>query len=374
MSRFSFNLISILMIIVFIGILSSFFYQNQLFNKIKDLLYFSKPIIGIILGYLLVKKINDKNYFIKALIYISLIFAIYHITNVFINTNFSTDSINDIRNTSGLANPLELFSLIILISSFRYNYLQVTIKRKKILISILSLSVILYFSRTMAVAFIIMILAVNGYAKLTTKGFKYGIIIFSLIGLFYFYLFSVEIKRDQPGLESFLYKLKIAPSEIFSPAKKIDTKNHKNLWDHWRAYEANMAYNQMKLKPISFLNGYGFGSLVDLKFIAPLNEKGMRFIPILHNGYSFVLYKTGFIGLFLYLTFLLSLYFQSYKNKISKDEQVVRNFVSAIGLYFIFTSLIITGIFNLEENYTFLLGGFLYLLSDIKTNKLSKSN
>jgi hypothetical protein len=125
----------------------------------------------------------------------------------------------------------------------------------------------------MVVAFIIMLLSIYGYTKLTAKGFKYGILLFSLTGLFYFYLFSVDIKRDQPGLESFLYKLKIAPSEIFSPAKKIDTKNHENLWDHWRAYEANMAYNQMKLKPISFLNGYGFGSLVDLKFIAPLNEK-----------------------------------------------------------------------------------------------------
>jgi O-antigen ligase len=100
----------------------------------------------------------------------------------------------------------------------------------------------------------------------------------------------------------------------------------------------------------------------------------MRFIPILHNGYFFVLFKTGFIGLFLYLTFLLSLYFQSYKNKISIDEQIVRNFISAIGLFFIFSSLIVTGIYNLEENYTFLLGGFLYLLSNIKTNKLSKSN
>jgi len=226
----------------------------------------------------------------------------------------------------------------------------------------------------MLVAFIIMILAVNGYTKLTTKGFKYGLVFLILTGIFYFYLFSIDLKRNQPGLESFLYKMKIAPSEIFSPPKDIDIKNHKYLWDHWRAYEANMAYKQMKLHPISFFNGYGFGSLVDLKFVAPLNEKGMRFIPILHNGYSYVLFKTGFIGLFLYLTFLLSLYFQSYKNKISEDEQVVRNFISAIGLFFVFSSLIVTGIYNLEESYTLLLGGFLYLLSEIKTNKLSTSN
>ena len=374
MSRFSFNLISILLVILFIGILSSFFYQNQLFNKTKDLLYFSKPIIGTTLGYFLVKKINDQSFFLKTIIYISLIFAVFHITNVLINTNFSTDSINNIRNTNGLANPLELMALIIIISSYRYGFLQVVKKRKKIILYILLLSLLLYFSRTMAVAFIIMIVAVNGYAKLTTKGLKYGLIIFSLIGLFYFYLFSIDLKRDEPGIESFFYKMKIAPSEIFSPAKNIDTKNHKNLWDHWRAYEAKMSYQQMKLKPISFLNGFGFGSLIDLKFVAPLNEKGMRYIPILHNGYSFVLFKTGIIGLIFYLSFLLLLYFQSYKKNISNHEQVIRNFISAIGLYFIFTSLIITGIYNLEEIYTFILGGFLFLLSKTQSNNFKKIN
>ena len=374
MSRFSFNLISILLVILFIGIVSSFFYQNQLFNKTKDLLYFSKPIISISLGYFLIKKINDQSYFLKTIIYISLIFAIFHIISVFINTDFSTDSINDIRNTNGLGNQLELLALIILVSLFKYNYLQIAIKRKKLLIFIISLSAILYFSRTMVVAFIIMILAINGYTKFTAKGFKYGLIVISLMGLFYFYLFSIDLKRDEPGIESFLYKMKIAPSEIFYAVKKIDTKNHKKLWDHWRAYEANMAYQQMKLQPLSFFNGYGFGSKVDLKFVAPLNEQGIRHIPILHNGYFNVLFKTGLIGLFFYMSFLLLLYVQSYKNKISTDEQVIRNFISALGLYFIFTSLIITRIYNLEENYTFILGGFLFLLSKYTTNQLSNNN
>lgn len=362
------------MIILIVGIISSFFYQKYLFDWFKDVLYFSKPILGILLGYFLVKKINDKNFFLKALIYVSLLFAIYHILSVFITTDFSTDSINTIRNKNGLANPLELLALIILISSYRYGYLEVINKRKKLLIFTLVLSLILYFSRTMFVSFIIMLLAVNGYTKLTTKGFKYGISLMVLIGLFYFYLFSIDLKRNQPGIESFLYKIKIAPSEIFSPTKSIDIKNHKNLWDHWRAYEINLAYMQMKENPISFLNGYGFGSLVDLKFVAPLNEQGMRFIPLLHNGYVNVLFKTGFLGLFFYISFLLSLYLQSYKNKNYKDEKIIRNIVSAIGLYYIFSSLIITGIYNLEEKYSLFLGGFLFLLSKMKTNQISENN
>ena len=373
-SKFTFGLISILLIIIFIGIISSFFYHKLPYDWIKDILYFSKPIFGITLGYLLISKINNKQFFFKSIIYLAIIFAVYHIFNVLVNTSFSTDSINDIRNTNGLANPLELLALIILITSYRYDYLKIVKKRKVLYIFILSISMILYFSRTMVVSFAIMMLATNGYAKLTTKGLKYGLVFIIITGLFYSYLFSVELKRDEPGMESFFYKMKIAPSEIFLPTKNIDLKDHKKLWDHWRAYEASMTYKQMKLKPISFLNGYGFGSKVDLKFAAPLNEQGIRYIPILHNGYFNVLFKTGIIGLVFYISFLLLLYIQSYKKKISIDEQVVRNFISAIGIYFIFTSLIITGMYNLEENYTFILGGFLFLLSKYKTNQLSTNN
>lgn len=373
-SKFTFGLISILLIIILIGIISSFFYHKIPYDWIKDGLYFSKPIFGITLGYLLLNKIKDEYFLLKSIIYLALIFAIYHIFSVLVNTNFSTDSINDIRNTNGLANPLELFALIILLTSYRYDFLKTVTKRKVLFIIFLSISMILYFSRTMVVAFAIMMLAANGYAKISTKGLKYGLVFIVITGLFYFYLFSIELKRDQPGIESFLYKMKIAPSEIFLPSKIIDIKNHKNLWDHWRAYEVKLAYKQMKLQPFSFFNGYGFGSKVDLKFVAPLNEQGIRYIPILHNGYFNVLFKTGLIGLFFYISFLLLLYLQSYKKKISIGEQVVRNFISAIGIYFIFTSLIITGIYNLEESYTFILGGFLFLLSRYTTNQLSNNN
>jgi O-antigen ligase len=135
-----------------------------------------------------------------------------------------------------------------------------------------------------------------------------------------------------------------------------------------------MAYKQMKIKPISFLNGYGFGSLVDLKFVAPLNDKGMRYIPILHNGYFYILFKTGLLGLFVYFGFLILLYLQAYKKVLDTDLMAIRYFISAIGLYFVFTSLIITGIYNFEETYTFILGGFLFLLFKNTNNQLINNN
>lgn len=372
-SKFSFNLIIILLILLIIGIFSSLFNQKLLYDWLKDIMYFLKPILAIVTGYLLVSKINDKQFFFKAIIYVAIVFSIFHIIGVVVNTDFATDSINEIRKHHGISNLLELMALIVLIGSYKFEYLNVIKHKlvKKIILLILSVSIVFYFSRTMLIALIIMGLAVYGYTKLSVKGLKYAFILLSLIGVFYIYLFSVDIKRDEPGIDSFLYKMKIAPTEIFSSAVEIDKKNHENLWDYWRAYEADMALDQMSLQPFSYFMGVGFGSLVDLKFKAPLNKDGMRYIPLLHNGYVYLIFKTGFIGLFFYVIFLGYLYIQSYNKNKFGNEIVIRNLIAGIGLFFIFTSLITTGIFNSNEIYTFLLGGFLFLLHD--NNALQKN-
>ena len=372
-SKFSFNLIIILLILIIIGVFSSLFNQKIFYDWLKDFMYFLKPVLGIVTGYFLVSRINDRQFFFRAIIYIAVVFSIFHIIGVVVNTDFSTDSINEIRKHNGISNLLELMALVVLVGSYKFKYLNVVKSRliKKIILLILSISIVFYFSRTMLIAFIIMGLAVNGYTKLSTKGLKYGVILLSLIGAFYIYLFSVDIKRDQPGIDSFLYKMKIAPTEIFSSSVEIDKQNHENLWDYWRAYEVDMAIDQMNIQRFSYFMGFGFGSLVDLKFKAPLNKEGMRYIPLLHNGYVYLVFKTGFIGLFFYIIFLGYLYIQSYKKNKFGNEIVIRNLISGIGLFFIFTSLITTGIFNSNEIYTFFLGGFLFLLYD--TNSLQKS-
>jgi len=219
----------------------------------------------------------------------------------------------------------------------------------------------------MFVGLIFLVLGVLNYLKLNKKGLKYLFIItLFFIGL-YTYLFTVKIDRNGKGIENFLYKLKIAPSEIFSP--EIDLNDHAKLWDHWRAYEAYCAFQDLNKSSINYVAGKGFGALIDLKFSAPISSEGtVRYIPILHNGYIFILYKTGVLGLILYLFFLFTLYFQAYKKTQSLEVKNFSNLVSATSLYLIFSSLIITGLYNLQEETAMFLGVFLFLKSNSKIN------
>ena len=209
----------------------------------------------------------------------------------------------------------------------------------------------------MIAAAIIMLLSIYGFTKISKTTVRIASSLVLLIFLFYAYLFSVKVNRTGNPFESFLYKVKIAPSELFKT--KIDRENHKDLWDHWRGYEAKRALALMYDNPSSYVVGCGYGSLVNLKFHAPLSpnpkDKGMKFISELHNGFIYLFYKLGLLGVVIYLYFLVVLYLN-----IFKKYKFTTVFLSAIGLVFLFTSFTITGIYNTKDCIVLLAGALLF--------------
>lgn len=179
----------------------------------------------------------------------------------------------------------------------------------------------------------------------------------------------MDIKRDSTGVESFFYKLKMAPSEIFNAAA-IDTNDRTQLWDHWRAYEAKKAFDTMKAEEsiIPYVMGMGLGSLVDLGFKAPLGREEMQYIPHLHNGYVYVFFKSGGTGFLLLIIWLLYLYGYIYKKTDSLEKRMYYKIVSGLGLYLLFSTLVITGIYNISVTLSLLLGLMLGLASYTKQN------
>ena len=215
------------------------------------------------------------------------------------------------------------------------------------------------------------LLTIYGYTIITRKSLKItGIFIICALG-FYAILFSVNIRRNSKGIESFLYKVKNAPAEVFKT--KIDRENHKDLWDHWRGYEAKRALALLNENPKTYFFGSGYGSLVNLKFYAPLSgdPKGMKYISELHNGYVYILYKIGIVGILLYLYFLFLLYV-----KIYFDRRFITTFISTIGVCFLFSTLVTVGINNSNDTLIFLLGAllFFYEKQSVEDSKMIKTS
>lgn len=340
-----------LFIICFIGM---FIHKYNSYNIIKDLSHFIKPILGLIIGYVFYKKINSIKIFIQTIVITSFLSALIHFVIILTIKNINT--VSDIREFTR-DNFVELFGLLFFMfyKKFQNERLFSNKLVSKIIFISLLISCILYFSRTMIIMAAIVITTVYGYTIITKKSIKIGLVLLSFVLLFYALLFSINLQRNKSGMESFFYKVKIAPSEIFKT--HINRENHSDLWDHWRSYEALRAIELLNENPSGYFFGLGYGSLVNLKFFAPISDdkNGMKYISELHNGYVYVLYKTGIIGLLLYLFFLYYLYV-----KIYFKRNFTTVFISAIGLSIFISTLVIGSIFNGNPTTLFLLGGLLF--------------
>lgn len=361
------SLTSLLSFIFIVGLISHFFYAPKIYDVIKDSVYLFKPIVYLFLGYFLASKIKDMNTVFKIIIYLGIVFAIIHLSKVLVFIlNNEVYQISKIRYYGGKDNYMELVACSLLVLNVKNRFFGIKIKFKKLFYFILTISFIFYFSRTMVVAFVILWVAGNGYAKLT----KNGIVILTSVSLgvilFYIGLNSLNIDRGATGFEGFLYKLKIAPEEIFNA--EINFDDPVDRWDHWRAYEASKAIEQLQQTPynMGIFFGKGLGSLIDLGFEAELGNEKMQYIPKIHNGYIYVLFKSGIIGLLMYITFLFFLYLQIY-NKFKSVKQIfINNLISALGFFYVFSSFIISGIYNPTDVITVILGAFLFFQQQYK--------
>lgn len=350
-----------LLCIFLLGFLGFIFNSYKVSFFIKDVIYFLKPVIALSIGYFLFKRQPDFFVFFKTIIYVGVITALIHLIGVFVFSDVSSESIHQIRGDFGLDNFIEVMAFYLLL---HYKTTQPETKKitnntfRRLILLVLLVSIFMYFSRTMLVMMFLIGFSLSGYTYITSRTINFLAVLLLGIILMYVYLFSVKIDRNSQGIEAFFYKVKIAPEEIFK--SKIDRENHKELWDHWRAYEAKRAFALMNNNPESYIVGTGYGSLVNLKFKAPLGEEDMRYISRLHNGYVFVFYKTGFFGLLLMLFFLIQLYRRIYGNiNLESNQLFVKRAISGIGLYYLFTSLIISGIYIPRDTIIFILGGLL---------------
>ncbi|MBT8256512.1 MAG: hypothetical protein KJO23_08230 [Bacteroidia bacterium] len=356
-----FNAVIPLVLILLIAGTGTFFFTHEPYDILKDFVYLVKPILMIVLGYYLIGKIADKEFIFKVIIYIAVVFAIYHIYRVTKYLSGFQFGITKIRSVGGKANYIELLALVFLHLKNRSRYYTLPAKYITIFKLILYVSFVFYFSRTMLFTFFILYFAINGYTKLTRKGVVYITAIIVALGILFASLQTMDLDRSSLGFEGFLYKIKNAPSEILTT--KIDREDHSDLWDHWRGYEANRAFEQLgdTKHGLGYVFGKGLGSLVDLGFYAPLNRDKIRYIPVLHNGLAYIMFKAGFLGMFIYLLFLAYLYLQAYQQPLSDHVTFFNNAISGMGLYFFFTTLIITGIYNQGDTVTIALGAFIYL-------------
>jgi hypothetical protein len=341
--------------------------EYKAYYIIRDITYLVKPIMGLLIGYQLCYKNYEKGF--QLLVYTGVFIAIAHLL-VLLNAVvfFHARDLNTLREYGGYFSDYEVFVLVFLLFAHKFN-LGISKSRLRIYILLVAVSALFYFARTNFIQFVIMYLALKGYFKITKKSITVLASVLLLIAFGYSAILSYNPKRNGPGIEAMLYKIKLAPIEAFKT--KIDADDWKDFNDNYRSYENIHTVKQLSAKGTpTVLFGQGIGSRVDLKREVYLWDMNLRYISILHNGYMTVFLKSGIVGVLVYLYFIF-LVLRPKKSTISINKEI-NLILLGLGVFLIFSTWVFTGVYNLLDSKSIVIG-FLISYKVLTVQKLRAS-
>ncbi len=352
-------LMSILFLLIIIGARTILNPENDYYLYIKDLIYFTRPLIVLMAGYFLVMRFRNSMTFLNILVLMGFYFAFMHLLSFVIYFSIIPSHTSGIRNIFGRYNHVETVALFLILC---IRDLPVKKTRYKLIyqafLACLILSFILYFSRTMIMVVGLATLAYYGYLKLNRRGVIALVVIGILGGAFALFLKNYEPATEDAGIvDGFLLKIKNSVDESFS-VEDVDSRDfdRRTLWQHWRAYEALKVYEEAENQNAWFA-GQGFGSTVDIGFEARLDGELTQHLSLTHNGFAYIFMKTGALGMLIYFLAVLYLYLFSYSPRKGDLADMGNNILVATTFYILITTFVVTGIFKPYDMAMLLIGG-----------------
>ncbi|MEM7187597.1 MAG: hypothetical protein AAF466_13150 [Bacteroidota bacterium] len=348
-----------LLSMVLVGSVTVFNPENDYYFFTKDLIYFLRPVFLVLAGYFITMRLDNKREFLNILVLMGFYFALMHLFKIVVNYSIIPLDTNRMRTFFGRYNHVETIALVLIIcvkelpmkrSRFKFFY--------QIMVACLVLSFILYFSRTMIMVVFAMSLAYYGYFRLNQRGAVALSILLVLGSAFALFLSTYQPESEAGQGMDFLGKIKNSFSESFTLGNvDITSKDRRELWKHWRAYEASVVYKEVADNG-QYLLGEGFGSTIDIGFEAKLDGEMTQHLSLTHNGFAYLYMKNGIMGLFIYFLMTLYLYSFAYSRK-NKDPKVNigNNILVACTFYILISSFVVTGIFKPYDMATLLIGG-----------------
>lgn len=369
-----------LVFIVFLGIIGTlinkrFMTTDEIYLFGKDTWYFIKPIIFLLIGFYLYRTGLPRENFIGLVILVALVTAVYHVARVviyisFINHNYILDTL---KTHTSFTSVLEAFSLAFILGRERYSSVRENVYfRRWLIITVFSVSIVLSFSRTVMVAFIIAMLSMAGlfsYRLNILLKTLFGLILVTILG----YLLLIVVhnaSRKDSNLDLFTEKFLNSVNEITFNKTEVSFREINN---NWRGIETLLAKNSLRQGDVIDKSiGFGFGKTVFIDHNSILGPENVN-IPIFHNGFIQLRLKSGYAGLLLYMTFFALAFWIVDR---SLPSSIYDNFLKAILITAFVSTLVITGLYNktVFDPCCIIIGYFISLnLSENKSGNLKKT-
>lgn len=338
--------------ILIVSFISWFFYENTIYEVIRDITYLLKPILGLVLGYQLCRSTNMK--VIQTIIYVGFIIAAIHLGIIFFTAAVhKVISIHELRKYAGYFSDFEVYSLILVIFHKKFDVVF-SKQRFYLLLITIAFSSFLYLSRANFIQAIVFYMALKGYFTINKRAVIVLISFLSFVIIGYTFIYNMNLTRNGKGLEALLYKIKNAPIEAFKA--KVDKDDWKDFNDNYRAYENMRTIRVMENEGFwGILRGKGLGSDIPLGQKLFTNDGSvLTKVSILHNAFMTVFLKSGLIGVFFMFYFLLILL----KQRKTDNEYInqVNLILFATAIYLFFDNWVLLGLYLKTESKSVIIG------------------
>ena len=322
---------------------------------LRDITYALTPLSLIYIGYYYCESRITLQQILKIIMLFALIFSLIHLFQFLINPSLLLEQVDTIRqNSFNPAGELVTFSLILGLIQYRLGLdnLFPRFLPRFIGLPILFLSFVFLFSRISFVVAIALFLSFMGFlSRINWKSIvSIGIL---LTGLLFLILTT-------PSYETNTFRGKISKS--ITEITISDYQNFADINHNWRGYETFRALLDFSKQGIvGKIIGSGFGSVVDLGLSIQLGSSYLREIPIFHNGYAYILVKTGLIGLFCYVLFYFNIIQYAFKLKKTENAEqfVLSLLLLGLALSMILSMYVVGGIAEIHDTAFLLLSGFI---------------
>lgn len=329
-------------------------------DVVRDVFYFVNPLLFIIAGSFLAINFSFER-FIRLIIFVGTFLSVSYVTMAVLRFGFLLfDYTVQIRSSVGVGNAITVIAASILFISPKIEQLDFisNLKFRKLLIAINVLAIILFSSRTYYAVLIIMvvIMLLPIYRRNIIKLFLSSVVILSIV----FVLLN-------------MFKGNFVVDKILQSTTEITITtdlDEENIYLNYRGYETKAALDDFeKSNTINKIFGSGFGKLIDLGLYVQLADSDWRYIPVLHNGFVYMLVKVGYVGCFLFFIFFISI--MNLAKTVFKHSELLSVLLIGVLVSLCFTNYVISGIFNVELALLIIMFGALlqYAIELILFNK-----
>lgn len=306
---------------------------NERYDVVKDFWYAGKICLCLMVGFLVGVRCLDSRIFLRILIGVALVMALVKIALWAI---YGT-TVGELDGESTAALPLVAVAAIVpLLDRIRTGRGLARGGAGTLLVVIL-FAVLVSNSRNTIIAALMMVLAWIGLFSKTSRTLIGGIIVVGLLVILWQFLpeytggdLTVAVKFRR-SLEEVLF------TDNFNASQMILN------WRGFEAYNAQLMFDNSSL--FDKILGNGLGATVDIGQEVMLTEDtSFRFLPILHNGYYYVIIKYGLLGALIYVLSVLrfGLIGQFARDHMTIEDRMLRGLIIII----LQATTVITGLYN----------------------------